>query len=279
MTYSNFQFAKPITFDRHSASRALTRYIVFPAGDNRTAIIMTLDVPFEEVPRYMRNDWQVTSCDSEEEFVSRFGKPLYDLIVAEYAKVEDKDAAKRELGVKLAAIIHQIPAAIASEIESSTLVDPEAVWKAKFAFIQNLHRLNNIKDHMYGMMGAEEAAGYYSKEVEQEFEAFLTVNGQYVLHILAAINPLYEKHGHNTTIQMDFEVPIMSEQPDAMQMRRHNRAHSSAGVKTFKQMLEVFLERVRLVREEESLATISALMVAHTMCHEAIRGFKLFEQE
>lgn len=279
MTYCNFHFAQPIAFERISESGASRRYFIFPDGENRTAIVMYCDAPEKPAARFVLNDWQVTSCDNEEEFVSRFGKPLYDLIVAEYDKVESKKAEKRELGVKLAAIMKDIPATIASEIDSSSVLqNREAAWKAKFAFIQNFHRLNGIIDHMYGMMPAEEAAAYYFNEVNEEFEAFLVVNGEYVRRIVEAIEPQYKRQRYYQMMQVTIELPIMSGDPEEKQTRKHDKAHHVAGVKVFLQMLETFLERLKIVRENESMSEILALMEAHTMCHEAIRGFKLFEQ-
>lgn len=280
MTYSNFQFIKPLSFDRYSPSGALTRYIIFPEGDNRTAVIMTLRVEDGgEVPRHKKNDWFTTSCDSEEEFVSRFGRPLFDLIVAEYDKLREERLSISQF-IRETASFYNIPFSITSE-GTIPFDTPELVWGAKFDFVQNLHRLNNVQDHMYGMERAKDAFSRYKNEIEKEFGAFIVVNEQYVKNILEVIKPIYEEYKGCQTMYLSFNVLIPNDDKyrGEANFLKHIGTHKTVEVKTLIEIFDTFLENIKAVGENETVASIMSLKLSHNMCHEAIRVFKLFEQE
>lgn len=278
MTYHNFQFINPIQFERRSPSGALTRFVVFPEGTNRTATVMTLEVHFEEAPRWMRNDWQVTSCDSEEEFASRFGRELYEKIIGLWDTRGDIRAETHNLEVARVITRFGVPQQTKADfVGGLNDVLQNSKMEHKLAFVQNVHKAHSIADGRYHGVPSE-LIEKYRECINLEFQSFIVVNSAYVGRIIDAIRPLCEKFGHYETINVDIKVQTGTDEINPI-YKRHSRAHRSDAVRLLLASLEEFATRAKAVLEDESLANISAVTLAYSMCDGAIRGFKLFEQE
>jgi hypothetical protein len=278
MTYHNFQFINPLQFERRSPSGALTRFIVFPEGGNRTATIMTLDVPFEDVPRWMRNDWQVTSCDSEEEFISRFGRELFEKIAGLWDTRGDNQVQERNLEVANVITRFGVPMATKADfVGGLNDVLQNSKMEHKLAFVQSVHKTHSIADGRYQGVPSE-LIEKYRECINLEFQSFIVVNSAFAGRIIDAIRPLCEKFGHYETMNVDIKVQTGTDEINPV-YKRHNRAHRSDAVRLLLSALEEFVARAKAVLADESLANISAVTLAYSMCDGAIRGFKLFEQE
>lgn len=243
MRYNNFKKCEILEFERVSPSGAVRKYKVIPAEGNRVAIILHLDL-IPKVNTWTRDAWEVTSFESELEFHTRCGEELSDVIMdnlASHGVVVEED-------------------------------EEEDVWEAKFRFVQNLNRLAGTMDELTGLIDVDEARAYYEKEVNQKYNAFISVNTEYVRRILAAAKPCIQ-FGHHSIVQMTFKVATMDDG-----WKYHNKPHFALEVNKFVMALEVFLNCASIAADQESALTIQAFMAAHNNCHEAIKNFGLFEQ-
>lgn len=164
------------------------------------------------------------------------------------------------------------------ENECSPLLE---IWNAKFHFVKNTHRLSNVRGNFYGLMSAEEAAVYYNKEIEEEFNKFVSVNKQYLTLILESLKP-FDNQVLTSTVAVEFEIYLVvaSWRGNHREIKKqHSKEHSSAEVSNLTKLLKSFVEKAEETIKNESSSSIISLMDIHTKCHNAIIAFKLFEQE